>query len=114
MRFTVHVDCCADGNDETGDAWIDAHVIETIDGDGHGGRARTGTEGGGEDLRHLQHVAVGQLADDQEEDDGNGAEAVEEQAKQDGHEVFAQFADDLSEVLHLEDLGADQEEHADW
>lgn len=39
---------------------------------------------------------------------------MNEETKQDGHEVFAQFSDNSSEIVHLEDLGADEEEHSDW
>lgn len=93
--LTIHVDCCTDWNHETCDTWINAHVVETIDGDGHSGRTRAGTESSRQNLRHFKHITVWQFSNDHEEDDSDRSKAVNKQTEQDGHEVFSQLTDDL-------------------
>lgn len=94
-------------------ARIYAHVVKTIDGDWHRGRTRSGTEGCGEHLWHLQNISIRQFPNDTEEDYGNRAEAVNEEAEHDGHEVFSQFPNHLRKRFHLEDFSADEEENSD-
>lgn len=106
-RLTIHVNCGSNGNDEACNARINAHVVETIDGDWHRSGTRSGTESCGQDLRHLQHVLVWQFSNDEEKDHGDGSEAVDEQTDEHGQEVFSELSNDLRQRFHLENFGGD-------
>lgn len=69
---SIHVDGGAHGDDEAGDPRIYAHVVQTLDGQWHGGRAGASTEGRGQDLTELGNVAIRQTSGAQEEDHSNG------------------------------------------
>lgn len=73
---------------------------------------RSGSEGSGQHLTHLAQIPIWEFAASNEKDDRNRDKAVNEQAQHHGHEVHPQLPDHFGEGLNAENLGGDQEEHA--
>ena len=72
-----------------------------------------GAEGGGQGLDDVGHEGEGQLAHHQRVQQEEDHEAVQRQADQHRDEVHAELSQKHRERLQLQDLGGDQETHAD-
>lgn len=110
---TVHIDCGTDRNDKACNAWINAHRVQTVDGNWHRCRTGTGTKSGGQYLTHLSDISERKFVHRQKEYNGNCTEPVNHQTQHNGQEIHSKLSDHFGKRTDFENFRCNQKEYAD-
>ena len=115
QRRSIHVHCRSNRQDETGNFRIDMIVFfDTAIGDRQGGRWTARAKRSDQCLTHTTDIFEAVDTCDGKKKERQDDETMDSQACEHGDHVQTQWPNEITEIVHLQHFGDNEEENADW